>query len=398
MKKIFFTLFLIILFTSSNKSYALTPESGLWKFSLKTPHTEVPVIIDLNFKSQNAQGTILNGKENIPLQNIKIQPGKIVIPLQTYEITMELQIKGPRILEGQWIRHNKNPKIILPIKGVYGIGERHQYKKSSFQKIDGKWQMDITDESGKSSSGILIIEQNGQKLNGSLLTETGDFRFMEGYISGNSFELSSFDGMFNYNFKGKIFENNLEASLLSTYKLILKGIKNENATLKDPYSLTQFQGKLDFNFPDLSGKMTSLNLFKNKPVIIQIFGSWCPNCIDEMNFLIPWYQDQKNKDIEIIALAFERSLNQKLAKAQLLKVQNKFQVPYPLLLAGSTAEDKPESLIKGLKNFVSFPTMIFLNKRHEILKIHAGFSGPSTGEYFIKWQQEFRNNVDLILK
>ena len=74
------------------------------------------------------------------------------------------------------------------------------------------------------------------------------------------------------------------------------------------------------------------------------------------------------------------------------------KVPYTILQVGSTAEDKPADKLPGLKNFISFPTTIFLNKKHEVVKVHAGFSGPSTGEFFEKWKIEFNQTINELLK
>jgi hypothetical protein len=117
-----------------------------------------------------------------------------------------------------------------------------------------------------------------------------------------------------------------------------------------------------------------------------------------MNFLIPWYLKNAKRGVEIIALAFERSLSIEEATRQLLKVQKKLNVPYLILQAGSTSEDIPADKLPGLKNFISFPTTIFLNRKHEVVKVHAGFSGPSTGEYFEKWKEEFNQTVNQLLK
>ena len=117
-----------------------------------------------------------------------------------------------------------------------------------------------------------------------------------------------------------------------------------------------------------------------------------------MNYLIYWYNQNHQRGVEISALAFERSLSVEEATRQLLKVQDKLKVPYTILQAGSTAEDKPMDKLKGLKNFISFPTTIFLDKNHHVVKVHAGFSGPSTGEYYKLWIKEFNDNIDGLLK
>lgn len=117
-----------------------------------------------------------------------------------------------------------------------------------------------------------------------------------------------------------------------------------------------------------------------------------------MNYLIPWYKKNSNKKIEIIALAFERSLSPELAKVQLKKVQKKFNIPYPLLVAGHTSSDTPEGRIKGLKNFASFPTTIFLNKKHQVVKIHSGFTGPGTGEFYENWVKDFNEQAKKLIE
>lgn len=112
----------------------------------------------------------------------------------------------------------------------------------------------------------------------------------------------------------------------------MAAFKNEDAKLPDAYAQTQIE-KIDFSFPDAYGKKHSLSdsKYKGKAVIVQIFGSWCPNCVDEMNFLIPWYKSNSKRGVEIIALAFERSFTEDDAKRQLIRFQKKKCLPYPLL-------------------------------------------------------------------
>ena len=35
--------------------------------------------------------------------------------------------------------------------------------------------------------------------------------------------------------------------------------------------------------------------YKGKVVIVSILGSWCPNCLDEAEFLAPWYKANKQR-------------------------------------------------------------------------------------------------------
>jgi thiol-disulfide isomerase/thioredoxin len=374
--------------------------SGPWRFVLQTNYADIPFLIDFKYKGENLVGVLHNGKEKIKLSNITISEGEISIPLQNYELSLQLTPKDKETLTGNLVRHNKNPIVKTPVVGVHGIKERFTaLKDAPTTDITGKWALVIKDEKDQSSPGIGIFAQKDGRFTGSILTQTGDYRYLEGYISANNFEAASFDGVYNYVFKGNLKDGKMQAALLSNSTTKITGQLDAKAELPDAYKQTEIK-ELNFIFPDLKGQSVALNhpKFKNKPVIVQIYGSWCPNCIDEMNFLIPWYKQNNKRGVEIVALAFERSLSVEEATRQLLKVQKKLNVPYVILQAGSTAEDKPSDKLPGLKNFISFPTTIFLNKKHEVVKVHAGFNGPSTGEYFKKWKVEFNQTIDTLVK
>lgn len=384
----------------SVSAFAEALKTGPWRFELRTANAAVPFILDFKQTNGVLTATLKNGKETIELDDIEATEKIVSIPLQTYEMSLELEPPKDGRMIGFLIRHNKNPKIKTPVVGFQGEDERFPEEKSK-AKIDlnGRWKVTLTDEEDKKEEGVIVFEQKGNELSGSILTPTGDYRYMTGFVSGSEFETASFDGVFNYLVRGSIKDGKLEARILANYMTKIEGTKDQQAALPDAYKHTQLSS-LNFKFPNLQGKQVSLKdkKFKNKPVIVQFFGSWCPNCIDEMNFLIPWYKENNKRGIEIVALAFERSVDQVEAKKQLIKTQKKKEIPYPLLIAGYTAEDKPMDKIKGLKNFISFPTTVFLNKKHQVVKVHAGFSGPSTGEFYEKWQKEFNEAVDELLK
>jgi thiol-disulfide isomerase/thioredoxin len=399
MKKTLSLMMIFLLFLSF-EAFSGTLNTGPWRFELKTTHAVVPFILEFSKNKNKYEASLQNGKEIIPLKDIQVNGNQISIPLQTYEISLELELLKDGLIAGALVRHNKNPKVKTPVSANFALSERFPEKKQKPEiNLSGRWAISMLDEQEHKDTGILLFEQKDNQLNGSILTPTGDYRYFEGYVSGNEFVAASFDGVYNYLLKGKVKDGKLSAEILSNYKTIIEGKKDESAELPDAYKQTQLE-RLNFNFPDLQGKFVQLesSQFRNKPVIVQFFGSWCPNCLDEMNYLIPWYKTRKQKNIEIIALAFERSNTKEEAKKQLLKTKKKYQIPYTLLIAGSTSDDKPKDKIPGLKNFISFPTTLFLNKKHEIIKIHAGFTGPSTGEFFERWKKEFNQTVEEMVK
>lgn len=399
MIKNFFCIFLLFITLPVLSGTKRIIDDGKWRFEMKSTYATIPFVIQFKFLGKKLTATLLNGKELIPLSGIEVKKDTIKIPLQHYESALELNVLNKETLRGEFVRYNKNPEIRMPVDGKKG-SERYSgtYDKPRAQ-FDGEWAVTLTEEDGKEAKGVVLFEQKGNKLNGTIMSPTGDYRYFEGFVSGELFEAASFDGVYNYVFKGRVENNSIEGSILANWMTKVKGVKDARAALPDPYAQTQLD-KLSFTFPDINGKKVSLSdpKFKGKPVLVSFYGTWCPNCVDEMNYLIPWYKENNKRGVEIVALAFERSLTQPEARMQLTKVVKKTKIPFTVLLAGSTPEDKPMDKIPGLKNFISFPTMVFLNKNHEVKKIHAGFTGPSTGKFYEEWKKEFNHEVDELLK
>jgi thiol-disulfide isomerase/thioredoxin len=400
MKKTWSFLFLMVIFASFKTHAKPMIKDGPWRFEYKTNYALVPFIVDFKWKGGRLTGILENGKEKIVLDNISYVKDIIFIHIQAYELRMELKVQNDKNLTGELIKLNKNPKVANAVNAVHGIKHRFPGDKiKSSIVLEGKWAVTMTEENDSKSKGVLLFNQRGNEIDGTLLTPTGDYRYFDGYISDNTFEVASFDGVYNYVIRGKVINGQLQASLLSNSTTKIEGVANQKAKLPNPYAQTQAKG-LKFVFPDVKGRMWNLEnpKFKNKPLIVQIFGSWCPNCLDELHFLAPWYRENAQRGIEVIALAFERSLGHEDAQYQLAKAIAKYDIPYTVLLAGTTSEDKPAQVLPMIKNFISFPTTIFLNNKHEVVKVHAGFSGPSTGSYYEEWKNDFKKITDELLK
>ena len=132
---------------------------------------------------------------------------------------------------------------------------------------------------------------------------------------------------------------------------------------------------------------------KGKPTIVQLFGSWCPNCIDETKFIKNWRAQNPDSDLQFIMVAFERSPTQAHAVTQLKKAQKLYQIDYPIFIGGHNSDFKVPEIIKGLKNFISFPTTLYVDKKGKVRKVHAGFAGPATGQYYEQFSTEFQQMV-----
>jgi len=181
--------------------------------------------------------------------------------------------------------------------------------------------------------------------------------------------------------------------------------RNENYELPDDDSLPFLKegyDKIAFSFKDSDGLMVSLEeeRFKGKIVVVQLMGSWCPNCLDETRYLSEYYRNHKNQDVEFVGLAFEYAKTEELAFKAIKRLKEKIGVDYPILLAqyGSSSKEKAQEKLPMLNQVLSYPTTIFIDKKGQVRKIHTGFNGPATGEKFEEFKINFEAFIDELLK
>jgi thiol-disulfide isomerase/thioredoxin len=227
-------------------------------------------------------------------------------------------------------------------------------------------------------------------------------------MNGDTLRLSTFDGSHAYVFTARVGKDSITNGIF--YAGIGDGlqtftaVKNDTAALPDERTLATMkpgQTQLDFSFPDMNGNKVSIKdeRFKNKVVVITLMGSWCPNCMDETGFLSTWYDKNKDKGVEVIGLAYERTTDFEKSKKSLEGFLKRFDVKYPVLITGVTPGDpeKGKKTLPQLTAIKGFPTTIFINKQGNVEEIHTGFSGPGTGEHYEQFQADFNRLINRLL-
>ena len=159
---------------------------------------------------------------------------------------------------------------------------------------------------------------------------------------------------------------------------------------------------INFNFKDIHGEFISLNdeQFKNKVVVVQILGTWCPNCLDETQFFLSYIEENPNEDLAFIGLSVEAAKTEEKAMKRIKNMIDKFNIPYPILLAqyGGTDKEKFLEKLPMLDNIISYPTSIIIDKTGKVNSIHTGFNGPATGQAFIDYKSEFESEIKGLLE
>ena len=405
-KKIFLsTAFLVALTHISTAQTKL--KAGVWRGALKTASgNEIPFNFDVTNTGSKQQLAIINSTERLKVTDLNIKGDSVFIKMPLFDSEFKLKHTTGQ-LTGQYIRHLGDRDV--PMEFSATAATSYRFIKDPAQpkyNVTGRWSAIFGEGEGRDTT-VGEFKQAGTKVTGTFLTTTGDYRFLEGTVSGDQLYLSCFDGGHAFLFTAKITDNSTltEGKFFSgvTGKDVWTAVRNENAKLPDAYSLTALKPgykKLAFTFKDIAGNTVSLNdaRFKNKVVIVQILGSWCPNCMDETAYMVDYYKKYRTKGVEVIGLAYERTTDFAKSQRTLAQLKNRFDIQYPLLITGYTSNKiETAKSLPMLTKVVGFPTTIIIDKAGDVRKIHTGFSGPGTGSHYTEFVSEFEKLTDDLL-
>jgi len=401
------TVWMLVIITTTTAQ--TTVKQGAWRGQLfRTDGKKISFHFDIKTEQNKTVLYVINASERLWVDKIRLTKDSVFIEMPVFESNFKAKIISANRWKGVWIKGGAVKQQVMPFIAETQVSLAPQIMKTPKADISGKWAVTFTEGDELSKPAIGEWQQKGNTLVGTMLTPTGDYRYLSGVVNGDSLQLSTFDGGHAFLFTAKV--NNAQQI---TGGMFYSGtrdaepwiaIKNEKASLPDVAAMYVKDGKerLNFRFLDLDKKMVSINdaRFKNKVVIIQILGSWCPNCMDETAFLSDYYDHNKQRGIEIIGLAYEYSTDFERSKKSIQKFTNRFHVQYTILNTGVTVMDslKTEKTLPQLTTIKSFPSTIFLDKKGRVAKIYAGFEGPGTGAHYEEMKKGFEATVARLLK
>ena len=184
------------------------------------------------------------------------------------------------------------------------------------------------------------------------------------------------------------------------YKSRWKAFRNDDFELADPYQMSKAAGEpIDFSFPDVNGNPWRFaeNTAQAKVKLINIMGTWCPNCKDELRFLKEIVEQYGTEEISVVSIAFEKYKDQREALSVMKKYKDVMGMDWPFLLGGSASKAEAAEKLPFIDTVYSFPTLLILDKNNRIADVHTGFYGPATNRY-ATFKNEFKTRLDQLIK
>src|ERR1700744_3987396 len=245
MEKRFAFILTAIIFLSAGVFAQTKLSNGVWRgvITNQTNH-EIPFNFEVSSQGGKKHIAIINGSERFQVSDISQKGDSVFIRMPLFDSEFRLKWQSDALV-GKWIRHLGDHNDEFAFKATPNTSWR--FLKTTVKpdaNITGRWSATFVDADKKKDVTVGEFTQVGNKLTGTFREETGDYRFLEGTVSGNQMYLSCFDGGHAFVFSGKIAGNKI---VDGTFASGLKGFntwtayKDANAKLPDAFSLTSLK-------------------------------------------------------------------------------------------------------------------------------------------------------------
>ena len=216
--------------------------------------------IVFTFDSKTEKGKpviyIKNAEERIPVTNIKFQGDSIIMVMPVFESTIRAKKVSAARLEGTWIKNGATKYTKMPFVAIAGNAPRFPISNSGkAYNIGGRWSATFVSKDEESKL-IGEFRQQGSKVYGTFLTTSGDYRYLDGTVAGDTLRISGFDGGHSYFFRAHIANDSTITdgvfASAATYKETWTAKKDSKATLPLDASaayLKKGEERLNFTFP-----------------------------------------------------------------------------------------------------------------------------------------------------
>lgn len=380
--------------------------TGYWQASIALPGGQIDTGLEINLSGDTWQASLINGQERVRIDAVSFADGTLSLRFPAFNNDIKATLIDGRLVGELTLVKRFGKTQVMPFQATPGA-RRAESEPAGDTAIDlsGRWAVRFHNEDGSDTPSIGEFAQRGSRLFGTFLNPDGDYRFLAGYVNGNRFKLSTFDGAHAFVFSGEVAAGQISNADFwsgTSWHQTWSAVRNANVELPDAYARTFLKPgyeRLEFEFPDADGELVSIGheRFSGKVVVVMLGGSWCPNCNDEARFMSPLYEEYRDEGLEVIALMYEHFDDRDLATQQVRELRNKFSIQYDTLIAGISDKTEAAKTLPSLNAVLAFPTTIFIDRSGRVRSIHTGFSGPGTGEHYEQLQKEMTSLIDTLL-
>ncbi len=366
---------------------------------------DIPFFLELPSDCQEETAIIANGEERIPVA-CERSGGRLTLEFPVYGARIAAAIDQAGDLEGNWDRLGADGRpstMRFKAAPLAGLDPLRRFAPETADDsvpaplidVSGEWQMDF--DSHGSAVGMFDQLPDGVIRGTAIVpSEYGDLRFLAGNVNGTQLSLSGFNGQYAYLMRAGIQPNGTMRGSFVCCDDIGDAFVAERSVAYgvvgplEQVQVTSSERRLDLELllePPYAGK----------PVILEIFGTWCPNCNDLAPLLVDLYEDYHDDGLEVVAVAYELSESESYRQERIEAYREKHGVEWEIIFADAAPTELFSAGPATLSTIEGVPVTFFLDRDRTIRAIYSGFRGPATGAEHERAATVFRTLVDEIM-
>ncbi len=383
--------------------------SGEWSATVQVGEMQVPFRFGIATRAGHASGWFYNGSQQVHSAKGLYTARHLQLEYPTYARRLEAEVATDGSLSGIYLPTTPGSKARpYPFHAVR-VAPSDLSAAERAPQIPGLWLVPVSAGKAGEQAWHFIVRQHGTSVNAAVLRVDGDTGELTGSWHNGRLLLSHFDGA-----RPSVIE--VTAAADDTLQLLLRDSHGEDQTLRayrseaaarqalpqaaDPTRHTMMRDPSEpfrFSFPDLHGRTVSNTdaRFRNKVLVVDIGGSWCPNCHDEAPFLQSLYRKYHGRGLEVVTLSFEEQ-EQLVNPTRLRAFVRDFGISYTVLIAGTP--DELHEKVPQAVHLDAYPTTFFIARDGRVRSVHAGFAAPATGAFNAKLKADFTRLVQQLLR
>lgn len=395
-----FSAFIAILFFGACTPSSDSPSShkNQWDLSLQNDEGNwIPARIAFKGHNETQVLQIINAGDTIELQPDKVSGDTTYYRFIDYHAEIAFTPDQNNTLSGYWVNFDDDPIRKRPIKAT--PAEKIKNQDGTDRGLSGEWRTRVS-LPNRGFDAILILEEKGDILQGTMRTRSGDYQHLEGLIEGEDFFLSTFSGNSLFYLEGKIKNDTLTGRIhgVKSSDRTIEAVRDPNFDLPDASSLTKVVNDKPFqlDLKDENGIPKKFSdLTADRVSVISIFGTWCPNCVEEVDYFNEIKDDFP--EVKFLFVAFETTDDEAEQAKRVQGFKNRKNIDMTFLIGGQLGEDNVREKFPMIDHFGAYPTTFILDKKGEIVSVHTGFNGPATGLLFDQYKKEMEDLLQSLV-
>ena len=253
--------------------------------------------------------------------------------------------------------------------------------------LDGTYQVVFHYPNRIDSASVAVIESKDDEITGTIIYPSGDLGLLEGRYDGSHLQLARFNGWQAILLDLEPADGGLVGTLYERADhqtpVVLRRVEADAQPGERPTRVRDPDAPFHFSGLTVEGDTVSWDdpVFDGNPIVIDVMGTWCHNCLDMAPMLEKAYEDHHDAGLQIVSMAFEISDDVDAARKNLGMFAERFKIPYFILFCGSLDQENVDKRLNSqLDNFYAYPSTLFIDRSGRVSEIHTGFNGPGTGQ------------------